>query len=586
MPNRITTEFVMDTKGGVRNLSQLRTELKNTDGFMAKAKVGAKGLGEFMRAHAAEGAMAAGAALVAFGTKSVTAFQDTALAAGKFSDAAGISVQDASRWNEIAGDMGISGETVSGMFGRLNKAIAAGSPVLEKYNIAIKRNADGTVDANATMLEAIQRVSDLKDPTEQAELATALFGKSWKEAAELVTNGAGNVRTALLGVSDAKVIDEEELQKARDLRASMENLKDSVEDVQLALGEYLVPRLQEAANKITAIGDAVEKTDDKIPGWAKAAATGLEKLGNPIETVIEGIHDLGLSGMETIRELDRYQTKSQDLIATSIDAAQAEHDRGVELDRNADYADYAAGVTQALADAEAEEAEAAKEALKRAQRLTDQYNEQRKRVDDLIAAKNELVGGEIAVRQAQRDAEQAGRDLTDTLKNQKTTLGEAGAAIDDAADSYLNAADQAAQFKADTMRANGTVVDAKTENYLLRTELEKLAASTSGPLHDALMQMIADLNAIPTTKTVDIKVLANGRRVNVGGGLAIGGGVIQEGPSTGARGAQTAQSFGSGRVAAGGGINITVNSLDAKTAGKQIVQALNEYKRAGGNVAF
>jgi hypothetical protein len=73
---------------------------------MGKAKAGAASLGDTLKANTAAMATAAGAALVAFGVQSVKAFQDTALEAGKVSEALGINVEDASRLREVSGDLG------------------------------------------------------------------------------------------------------------------------------------------------------------------------------------------------------------------------------------------------------------------------------------------------------------------------------------------------------------------------------------------------------------------------------------------------------------------------------------------------
>ena len=77
-------------------------------GAMGKFKAGSNAALSAVKANAGNFAMAAGAALVGFAVKSVGAFQDLALASGKFADATGLSVEEASRFIEVGGDIGVS----------------------------------------------------------------------------------------------------------------------------------------------------------------------------------------------------------------------------------------------------------------------------------------------------------------------------------------------------------------------------------------------------------------------------------------------------------------------------------------------
>jgi hypothetical protein len=92
---------------------------------------------------------------------------------------------------------------------------------------------------------------------------------------------AEELRGRLNGVSEAKVVDPEELAKARKLRESMDNLRDVVEDVSIAFGESLVPALADAADGLVSTLDTVKDLNDgvenltgtDIVGWAGAIAS-------------------------------------------------------------------------------------------------------------------------------------------------------------------------------------------------------------------------------------------------------------------------------------------------------------------------
>ena len=202
---------------------------------------------------------AAGAAIGAFGVKAVMAFQNVALEAGRFSDATGLAVEDASRWIEVSGDLGVESSAVQSAIQRMNKTIGDGNPIIRQLGIEIARTADGTVDANATFQRAITTIGGIEDPTLRAAAAQQVFGKGYAQIAELMTMSSTELAAALGEVSDTKVITDEELKDARQFRAALDSLKDSAEDLQIELGQALVPTLSDLARgfeetKVAGIG--------------------------------------------------------------------------------------------------------------------------------------------------------------------------------------------------------------------------------------------------------------------------------------------------------------------------------------------
>lgn len=260
MANKISTVLDLDGKGFVSQLQTVRANVQQADGAMGKLKAGASGLGGILKQNLAAAATAAGGALVTFGIQAVNAFQDAALEAGRFADATGIAVEDASRLMEVAGDLGIETSTLEGAFLRFNKA--AGDGKLDEFTDQLVRGKDGAIDAYQSFVNIAPAIGAIADPTERARKAQEVFGRSYGQIAELMEMSAEDVRAALDDVSDAKVIDEQELQRARRFRAAMDDLKDTLEDVQLTVGERLGPQLTTMAGVIGKIGDALGALPD------------------------------------------------------------------------------------------------------------------------------------------------------------------------------------------------------------------------------------------------------------------------------------------------------------------------------------
>lgn len=277
MANRITTLIDFVTDGASRSVKTFRQSVSEADGTVNKFKAGASSAMTTLQANAGNLALAGGAALVTFGTKAVAAFQDTAIAAGKFSDATGLAVEDASRWNEVAGDVGVSTETIQGAFVRLNNAIGTGK--LADLGIELQRTKDGAADVNATMLETIRVIGRIKDPTERAAAAQKAFGRGYAEAAEIILGSADDIEQKLADVSQQKIIDEDELERARRFRESMDNLNDALQDIQLAGGEALVPLLGALADVTVQATDAKSAIEDMIPGDVSLGGINRGDLG-------------------------------------------------------------------------------------------------------------------------------------------------------------------------------------------------------------------------------------------------------------------------------------------------------------------
>lgn len=281
---RIKLIFDIDDAPGAKSLRNLRREMLEADSASGKLKAGLGGVGGILKENIAGVAVAAGAALVAFGVKSVKAFQDTALEAGKLSDALGIDVEEASRLMEVAGDLGINVGNLQGAFQKFNKEVGAGKVDLEGFGTELVYAKDGSVDAYESFINAATAIGAIEDPTKRAKAAQETFGRSYGEIAELMEMDAKDLRAALGAVSDEQVIDSDEERKAKAFRDAMDGLGDAVTRVQLAVGEYLVPHL-------TDLADAAEGlSDGPLLQWASNVSEAVDKITLDFTDVIDRVN--------------------------------------------------------------------------------------------------------------------------------------------------------------------------------------------------------------------------------------------------------------------------------------------------------
>ena len=296
---------------GIKNakaaFNDFKTAVGKAEGGMGKFKAGSKVALDAVKANAAGFALAGGAALAGFATKAISAFQDLALGAGVFADATGLAVEDASRYMEVAGDLGISVDTVKNAIGRLNKTIGADPDKVRKLGVDMVYLNDGSLDVNETFLNTIERIKGIKDPAEKATVAAQLLGKGWQGMAELINLGSDELRKSLDSVSGAQVISDEELAKAKEYRDTIDELGDLWNGFVVSAGGVFV--------------DTLNGIKEMTSGW--------EGLGNqlrkgPIGTVLGEIAGLFNDNEENAKAAEEAAKSLGDAYAGYVDSRLAE----------------------------------------------------------------------------------------------------------------------------------------------------------------------------------------------------------------------------------------------------------------------
>jgi len=273
-------------KDAQKAFGDFKIAVANAEGGLGKFKAGSSAIFDAVAANAATFALAAGAAVGKFVFDGIAAFQDLAISAGKFADATGLAVEDASRYIEAAGDIGIPIDAVESAIGRLNKTIGANPDKVRDLGIDLVYLRDGSLDVNETFKNTIQRIKDIKDPAEKAKVAAQLLGKGWQDMAELIEMGADDLNASLTAVSEQKVISEEELRMAREYRAAMDGLGDSVDDLQVKSGQRLIPlvtMLAEGATKALEFDAAFDELVRDIIGKGTQAEEQLSDLAGVVD---------------------------------------------------------------------------------------------------------------------------------------------------------------------------------------------------------------------------------------------------------------------------------------------------------------
>jgi len=313
-------------KRAKREFDKFKGAVSQAEGGLGKFKAGSKAVFDGVKANATTFATAAAGAVVSFATQGIAAFQNLALEADRFAGATGLSVEEASRLLEVTEDLGIEAGAVETALGRMNRTLDP--KLFQELGIQIAYANDGSVDVNETFLNVIQRLKDIKDPAERAKVAAQVLGKGFQSMSRLVSIGADDLRKSLSEVSEAKTISKEEADKAKKFRDNMNNLKDTVEDLSLQIGQALVPAIAEvvellqktrAPEMIGALPQAFfgSTPQDKFIGNMKLVEGALGAIGielgkakkeGPLVTEedIDNVHRFGVD-LGQVNELTRAQ---------------------------------------------------------------------------------------------------------------------------------------------------------------------------------------------------------------------------------------------------------------------------------------
>jgi len=561
---------IIDTKTdqATSALKSFRTEVAAAEGFVGKFKAGLGSLQTSASNFLSSGAgMATAATAVSAGMwKAATASADLGVKIGTLADATGLSTEAASRWIEVSDDMGIGADTMAGLIEKMTKNLGGSPEKFEALGISMQYAKDGTADMNATLINAIDRIQRITDPTKRAKAAADLFGKSWADASELIGMSSKEIAKRLGDVGDAKVFSQVEVDESRQFRDSMADLGDTLGDLVITIGKDLVPVLAGLAGGAKdASGVLGTITDDSA-----AARVGLGALTLGASEAVRGLAYLGgrsgdmdanIAAFKALADAANVVTPeitdvTDEFKKNHIEALKAEAgiDEAADAMRDAKRAaDALNGVLEDQADAYERAYEGAQDlavsSLDVADAAADLADAQQRAVDTA----NDETASQAEKEQAYRDAIRAGLDLVGSIKDQALASARAAGAQD------------------------GTTASAK----LQIAELERQKAAYPG-LTAEIDEYIRLLGRIPGTVQTNVRVNYGGGAGGTGAdGTGVSGDTGNLAGGVGTPGDSTIESVGK-RGASGVTMNLTFNGVtNAREIVDLITAAVKDGQRAG-----
>lgn len=524
-----------DTRGAVDGLGKFsdaarRTETSATGAsrgvsgaigdIVAKTGLGQKAMSTFgvsagqMGTAVTGAALAGGVAVAKFALDGAAHFGALGESVEKFSKVAGVSAETASRFIAVADDYGVSADTISTAVGKLGKTLGANVDALAKYGVAVAKGKDGNTDLAATTFNVIDAYNKTQDPAKKAALATAAFGKGYQDLIPLIDEGSQKIKASFDDVSKAQLFDDSKVKAAKDYRLAMDDLHDTLTDLQMTIGTQLVPVIIE-------VGNAAKGTIGPLNDLSAAL---------PIGTV-NGLTKAFLGLLDPIKGYNELVKITQDRIIDPTKELLGGGKFGIAESAMNSLAGAVHGTAGAIVDAVAANAaqasatDKAASAAQAATRFTKNYADEQQRLEDHAKRAADSLNAQVGAVNAQRtamraaaDATFAVADATDTFAkfsgDLATKLGAAKGNQDDINAIYREGTKDAAALADAVVRvgeehatAAGTVFDATQKQDSWNREMLFSAMNAVPAQRKAILGYIAEANGIPESKTTDIEAL-------------------------------------------------------------------------------
>ena len=216
--------------------------------------------------------------------------------------------------SQIAGTLGINLEDLSLALGLMANASVKGQnagtslraglvnlakptkqmkDAMEKYNVALVTNADGSVNLRATMQQLRTSMAGL-DETQQAAALSAIFGKTALSGWAAIVNASDDDFNRLAGAIDNSTGKAKEMQDTmmNNTEGSVKKMMSAIEGALIAVFEAISPVVTDVANVITELANKFASLDKDTQAFI---ITGLAIGGlvAPVMKVVGAVVKLG-----------------------------------------------------------------------------------------------------------------------------------------------------------------------------------------------------------------------------------------------------------------------------------------------------
>lgn len=410
----------------------------------------------------------------------------------------------------------VEAQDLADIIGQMSQTLADSPELAETLGITLDEVRNDPV---AAFIHAIDNIAkDGKFDFEELQAASRAFGEEGvrQVAAVVAAVGPDGLSGAIEALPDDALIDQEEIDSAREFQQEMTALKMNLSAIGQELGGPILGALSGmaalAADIAGPIADAWNFISQPIGGesdrtleFVQAVTDGLRE-GLTLREAWDAAPDTGSE--EGFRTFEASIGRVNDAIAAGVPLVEAWNvvfgSGGEIAARFADDLGLAQeSASEATSDLNAEIAAQTEE-------LTDQAEALQESIDQTLAlaeAQMSTADANLEVRDATRDAQDAYEDYL--ALDPAAAEREREEALDRVVRSAADVADATEEQTRATLAARGATLSAVGALDIQNESLIRQAGQMEGDSRDAILGYIADLNGIPPETVAEIRTLLN-----------------------------------------------------------------------------
>lgn len=211
------------------------------------------------------GLAAAGLAIAKFSLDAVKASTDWANSVRIVEQATGMTAQQSSKLTAIMDDYSINVESGAKAFARLGRTVFDNQDALAKFGVEVAKTNNGNTNMRETLGNVAEAYKSIQDPAAKMALLNEAFGKSGRDLIPILEQGRDGIQKMYDAVPNKQILDQQQLNNARDFQLAMDNLNDVALELKLTIGNALIPVLTESANTMASLSRASIALGEKMP---------------------------------------------------------------------------------------------------------------------------------------------------------------------------------------------------------------------------------------------------------------------------------------------------------------------------------
>ena len=191
----------------------------------------------------------------------------------------GVSSQTLSQWSYVAGQCGSSIEDVNASMVKMSKNIVNGSDKFSQLGLSVENLRN--MSPEMQFLSVAQAISQMDNATEQAALATAVFGGSGEKLLPMLKQGTEGINALSESANQLGIVlDVSATTRAAAMTDAYDNLHKTISGLSITMGNVLAP-------VVIGITNSIAQHVGGIISWANAYSGILSGIASVVSVILK-----------------------------------------------------------------------------------------------------------------------------------------------------------------------------------------------------------------------------------------------------------------------------------------------------------